>query len=429
MAINLLYDQRVGVRNYTIDEIRENSTDRLLKMSNVQVGILFRKAVSGVKSVLKMYKNAGLDFTKYPSSFKLMNMKENDNIDHVIEELSGTNTNTMSMRIELFVTEKSWKESNQFSKEYLLAFISQFEEKIAQLILNWNEYRFTLHVLSKESNYRQYIETNIPFYSLRNDIPDKATDSAEIEFQLTSKLTPVEGREKFLFLKDKELKGRYKLNNYFADKLGLVSNLNFTHPPLPMYIISTRDCFVFDLNVVTEIVERNGRKYLRKEFFFDESNIPSNFHKFQTSKDDLRVGIVTYENYFTHQELLAIERNIEKTEELSLKEAFLPETAQKTFAGEKLKRTKFFFGSRYIWTKKQLAEPNSYVGAGIRKDVSPPPYWIKSDIEEPLVNSGIILKDFLNSYALNVYHDGSEGLGQHFDDAVRFKQVRVYITL
>lgn len=32
-------------------------------------------------------------------------------------------------------------------------------------------------------------------------------------------------------------------------------------------------------------------------------------------------------------------------------------------------------------------------------------------------------KDFLNSIAINVYHDGKEGLAQHFDDAVRFKQV------
>ena len=38
------------------------------------------------------------------------------------------------------------------------------------------------------------------------------------------------------------------------------------------------------------------------------------------------------------------------------------------------------------------------------------------------MTSGIIAKDFINSVALNVYHDGSEGLAQHFDDATRFKQ-------
>jgi len=48
---------------------------------------------------------------------------------------------------------------------------------------------------------------------------------------------------------------------------------------------------------------------------------------------------------------------------------------------------------------------------------------MKQLVETMLVNAGLILKDFVNSYALNVYHDGTEGLAQHFDDAVRFKQV------
>jgi hypothetical protein len=28
---------------------------------------------------------------------------------------------------------------------------------------------------------------------------------------------------------------------------------------------------------------------------------------------------------------------------------------------------------------------------------------------------------FINSVAMNVYHDGTEGLAQHYDDATRFK--------
>jgi len=35
---------------------------------------------------------------------------------------------------------------------------------------------------------------------------------------------------------------------------------------------------------------------------------------------------------------------------------------------------------------------------------------MKTVLEEPLVNAGIIEKEFINSIALNVYHDGSEGL-------------------
>ena len=75
-----------------------------------------------------------------------------------------------------------------------------------------------------------------------------------------------------------------------------------------------------------------------------------------------------------------------------------------------------------MWTRCQLAEPNSYVGAGVRRDVTEPPKWVKK-IENPMVEHNIVEANFLNSVAINVYHDGSEGLAQHFDDAVRFRQV------
>lgn len=39
-----------------------------------------------------------------------------------------------------------------------------------------------------------------------------------------------------------------------------------------------------------------------------------------------------------------------------------------------------------------------------------------------MVNSDLIEDKFVNSIAMNVYHDGTEGLAQHYDDATRFKQ-------
>ena len=76
-----------------------------------------------------------------------------------------------------------------------------------------------------------------------------------------------------------------------------------------------------------------------------------------------------------------------------------------------------------MWSKVDLQEPYSDVAAGVRLDVSDIPRWMRSDVEEVLVEEGIVDKGFINSVALNVYHDGEEGLAQHFDDAVRFKQV------
>ena len=63
-----------------------------------------------------------------------------------------------------------------------------------------------------------------------------------------------------------------------------------------------------------------------------------------------------------------------------------------------------------MWTKSQLLEPLSNAAAGVRADVSQAPVWTKSVLEDPLVKAGLIEPGFINSIALNVYHDGSEGL-------------------
>merc|ERR1711907_693191 len=102
--------------------------------------------------------------------------------------------------------------------------------------------------------------------------------------------------------------------------------------------------------------------------------------------------------------------------------AYLPFTGQTTLNTKQVKRTKFFFGYRYMWSAQQLNEPFSNISAGVRNDVSPIPLWMKKKIEKPMVDAEVCEKDFINSIAMNIYHDGEEGLGQHFDDAVRFKQ-------
>ena len=103
-------------------------------------------------------------------------------------------------------------------------------------------------------------------------------------------------------------------------------------------------------------------------------------------------------------------------------DCFLPNTAHKTYSGSRLVRTKYFFGYRYMWTKNQLSEHFANVAAGVRADVSCPPSWMREKIVKPLEQDKIVEKDFINSIAMNVYQDGTEGLAQHLDDATRFKQ-------
>lgn len=98
---------------------------------------------------------------------------------------------------------------------------------------------------------------------------------------------------------------------------------------------------------------------IKREYFFTPETVPENYRSVVglpkdqdlSNIDNLRVGATTYENFYTHEEMLNMEKCIEDTEKRSLDNTYLPMTAQKTFCGNMLKRTKFFFGYRYMWTK------------------------------------------------------------------------------
>ena len=43
-------------------------------------------------------------------------------------------------------------------------------------------------------------------------------------------------------------------------------------------------------------------------------------------------------------------------------------------------------------------------------------------VERPIVEAGLLPGGFLDAWALNIYHDGSQGIQPHFDDAARFQR-------
>lgn len=47
---------------------------------------------------------------------------------------------------------------------------------------------------------------------------------------------------------------------------------------------------------------------------------------------------------------------------------------------------------------------------------------VQAKVEEPMARAGLAPAGFINSYALNMYHDGSEGIQSHYDDADRFSR-------
>jgi len=63
-----------------------------------------------------------------------------------------------------------------------------------------------------------------------------------------------------------------------------------------------------------------------------------------------------------------------------------------------------------MWTKCQLSEHFSSVAAGVRCDVSGPPKWLREKVVNKMERANMVDKDFINSIAMNVYTDGTEGL-------------------
>lgn len=76
---------------------------------------------------------------------------------------------------------------------------------------------------------------------------------------------------------------------------------------MPLYYISTRDSFAFDLIEKVTYVFMNNRQVKKTQYFFDPNNLPSNFKLFKKDFPDYRVGCTTYNNFFSHDELLEIE--------------------------------------------------------------------------------------------------------------------------
>jgi hypothetical protein len=66
----------------------------------------------------------------------------------------------------------------------------------------------------------------------------------------------------------------------------------------------------------------------RTEYFFDQNNCPNNFSpNFSKLFPDYRVGLVSYDDYFTHEELLNIESHVYEMEVKAFNGLFLPQTA------------------------------------------------------------------------------------------------------
>ena len=326
------------------------------------------------------------------------------------------NTYANSIKLELFVTKQLWGKASPRVRKLLCAFISTFEAEIRKLLPGWNAINQEIYD-SKTTQTGSRVYSYIPSCACDTgappNLPSQKWDFAVVQLKKTRNVACCPNCRS------------YKVEPNFEVGKCAEKTIMSKNPPNLYYLINTRDSFSYDLIVRETGIEKDGRKFRKLEFFFQKDDLPATFKDWQqfAEGDLVRAGVTAYVDFFTEAELTALEDHCEETEEAMKRGEFLEDTAQASYgAANSLKRTKFFFGSRYMWTACQLAERQSGIAAGVRTDVSPTPHWMTSGIVDPLVSAEVIEPGFINSIAMNIYHDGTEGLAQHFDDATRFHQ-------
>ena len=107
--------------------------------------------------------------------------------------------------------------------------------------------------------------------------------------------------------------------------------------PVPITLINTRDCFAYDLKYTeTKLNLGPGREnVIKKEYYYDpqiKGGYPDNLKMVvglppdadMSKKENLMVGVTCYENFYTHEEMDELESEICETEQLSLRDCYLP---------------------------------------------------------------------------------------------------------
>ena len=219
--------------------------------------------------------------------------------------------------------------------------------------------------------------------------------------------------------------------------------------------VKSRDAFEHKLYFIDTAQKYAGKHVLERKYYF--KYLPKGYNaskyrekivektssrgKTETLQREVKyqypVGITTYKYIYDEKQLLSLERHVDELVEKVNQNHFLPNTYHiiRRKTSNALVRTKMFFNARYLWGN--VEDDVKYKGAcnakGIRVDVSKAPEWFISELERPLIECGAIPKDivpttpknpekFINSFACNVYHDGTCGLAAHYDDKERFDQ-------
>lgn len=151
-------------------------------------------------------------------------------------------------------------------------------------------------------------------------------------------------------------------------------------------LIPLRDSFQIQLVSKTNIINCfNGKNFLKTIWYFPAYNVPVYFiflikkynflqkknyvlydkenlqiikiipDNFMNEMDVIPIGIITYNHFFLEEQLQLFESYVDQTDQFAKDGNYneFPQTFQQTIKYDKLVRTKFFFGARYLWHATQ----------------------------------------------------------------------------
>jgi hypothetical protein len=430
-----------------------------IENSNIQLAISMKRGVggtSGMKAESRLLDKGGMlglllgeDPQSLLDYYNELNTAEGDTTKIQISDVVSQSLipaekkmalTTLCCRVDLYLDRTSWDTLTQMEICNLVCATREFGKDISAKMRqkNWQSHMDSLKALSVERNEKSYPEHMGEIFQHAGALLDDVMGT-------------LDGRDPM----DPSTKQQFFLKMHVCCLA--LSAPRQKHPlHTPLYMVSTRDCFTSDI-VGEDALYATGTdsSFIKTRWFIWNKDVPMQFdsvmenllagtesHSIEAMILDgiistivhsekkqsrckgylLPLGVTTYNGVYDSQDLESFESSCDSLHETAL-HGILPKECYHASASKKgsLKRTKYFFGSRYLWNREQLKSPHAKVAGGIRHDVPEPPGWMK-EVVMPMVSAKLVPDGFVDAIALNMYHDGSEGIQSHYDDSKRFHQ-------
>ena len=286
--------QQKPITSETLEPLKsiEETTGKpkfLTSLMNKLQGYFFKKVEQSPEQLCEDTLNINSISTTVNSPIKSMNTSGKPGffygvnpsiLNYLQKDPKMKNINTCSVRMELYLQEGLWKSLTDVEKNKLNGLILFIDDAFQQEALPMSNKRMETFEAKDPSILSQALKEITMITKNGNEA-----------------LTP-----EAIFPK-------------FSEKTKGFGVKEFSSFGLPLYFISTRDCFAFDLLEKKTILQLPGRpNVLKTEYYFHPKGKPQNFKSFEAEFPDLRVGVTSYTNFFSHEELVKLEEKTFETE-------------------------------------------------------------------------------------------------------------------